>query len=149
MLTFHDAPELETDDDGDCFVECYGYDSNIWEGGIHSCEHVDSIGQIVQETVVIGGEDCNDINPNTYVGAAFNDPTVCAQDDDGDGDADCNLVGLVQSGVYSCDFGVDLPNGGMGPDFVLIQGGLEPNGMYTLTNDFYAMTTEVTQGMWT
>jgi formylglycine-generating enzyme required for sulfatase activity len=37
----------------------------------------------------------------------------------------------------------------MGPDFVLVQGGLEPLGRYTLTNDFYVMTTEVTQGMWT
>ena len=49
------VPEDEIDDDGDCFVECYGFDSNTWEGGIHNCEHVDSIGQIVQETVVIGG----------------------------------------------------------------------------------------------
>ena len=143
------APDDEIDDDGDCFVECYGFDSNTWEGGTHSCEHVDSTGQIVQETVVIGGEDCNDDNPDTYVGAAYNDPTVCAQDADGDGDADCNLVGLVQSSVYGCDFGVDLPNGGTGPDFVLIQGGLEPKGRYTLTNDFYVMTTEVTQQMWT
>ena len=37
----------------------------------------------------------------------------------------------------------------MGPDFVLIEGGLEPLGRYTLTNDFYVMTTEVTQAMWT
>ena len=144
------APDDEIDDDADCFVECYGFDANIWEGGVHSCEHVDGIGQIVQETVVIGGEDCNDDNPDTYVGAAYNDPTVCAQDADGDGDADCNLVGLVGLTTnYSCDFGVDLPNGGMGPDFVLIQGGLEPLGRYTLTNDFYVMTTEVTQQMWT
>ena len=64
--------------------------------------------------------------------------------------ADCNLVGLVGVNTnYYCDFGVDLPNGGMGPDFVLIQGGLEPLGRYTLTNDFYVMTTEVTQQMWT
>jgi formylglycine-generating enzyme required for sulfatase activity len=144
------APDDEIDDDGDCFVECYGFNSNTWEGGAHTCEHVDSVGQIVQETVVIGGEDCNDDNPDTYVGAAYNDPTICAQDADGDGDADCNLVGLVGVNTnYFCDFGVDLPNGGMGPDFVLIQGGLEPKGRYTLTNDFYVMTTEVTQQMWT
>ncbi len=37
----------------------------------------------------------------------------------------------------------------MGPDFVLIELGFEPLCRYTLTNDFYVMTTEVTQAMWT
>ena len=35
------------------------------------------------------------------------------------------------------------------PDFVLVQGGVEPLGRYELTHNFYVMTTEVTQQMWT
>ena len=45
-------------------------------GGEHSCAHLDVNGDLVQETVVIGGEDCNDNPLNngsvTYVGAAIN-----------------------------------------------------------------------------
>ena len=26
------SPEFERDDDGDCFVECSGFDLNTWEG---------------------------------------------------------------------------------------------------------------------
>ena len=50
----------------------------------------------------------------------------------------CNLT--------ECDTNIDL-SGGMSIDMNLILGGLEPRGTYTLTNDFYMMTTEVTQGM--
>ena len=32
--------------------------------------------------------------------------------------------------------------------FRLITGGLDPTGTYTLTHDFYVMTTEVSEGMW-
>lgn len=143
------APDDEIDDDGDCFVECNGFDSTIWEGGIHTCQHIDSNGNTIAETVVIGGEDCNDENANTYVGAAINEPLICAQDSDFDGNPDCNLVGnLPWNSSYSCDLGVFLPNGEMGPDFMLIQAGSDPLGRYDISNDFYVMTTEVTQGMW-
>ena len=46
----------------------------------------------------------------------------------------------------TCDETLDLGSG-IGIDFSLIPSGLEPQGRYTLTNDFYIMTTEVTQGM--
>ena len=32
------APDDELDDDGDCHVECSGFDANTWEGGTHACE---------------------------------------------------------------------------------------------------------------
>ena len=41
---------------------------------------------------------------------------------------------------------VDLGNG-IGADFVLIDELDDPLGRYTLNNNFYMMTTEVTQGM--
>ena len=59
-MSFDTDGDGEIDDDDDCFVECFGFDANIWEGGLHTCERVDHTGQMVQESVVIGGEDCND-----------------------------------------------------------------------------------------
>ena len=52
----------------------------------------------------------------------------------------CNLT--------ECDTNIDL-SGGASMDMNLILGGVEPRGTYTLTNDFYLMTTEVTQEMYT
>jgi len=143
------APDDELDDDGDCHVECSGFDSTTWEGGVHTCERIDGTGQLIQETVVVGGDDCNDNNPVIYTGAAYLEPLECDQDADYDGMPDCNLVDLVgQTTDYQCDFGVFPPNGGLGPDFVLVQGGVEPLGRYELTHNFYVMTTEATQKMW-
>ena len=107
---------------------------------------MDSAGQIVQEVVVVGGEDCNDDNADTYIGAAFNAPLICAQDADADGEPDCNLTTSIP--LYTCDYGLFPTSGGEGPDFRLITGGLDPTGTYTLTHDFYVMTTEVSEGMW-
>ena len=146
IAQIQDAPDDEIDDDGDCFVECYGYDANIWEGGVHTCQHVDANGQLTPETVVIGGEDCHDDDPNIYVGAAISEPAICAQDADLDGYPDCNLTNI--NSIYQCDFGVFPSNGGTGPDFVLVPAGDDPLGRYTITNNFYVMTTEVTQDMW-
>ena len=42
------VPFDEIDDDGDCFVECSGFDANMWEGGTNTCEYVDDSGQTVQ-----------------------------------------------------------------------------------------------------
>jgi|GEM_PF-1528799 len=143
------APDDEIDDDGDCHVECSGFASNVWVGGIHSCERIDSTGQLVQETTVVGGDDCNDNNATIYTGAAYLEPLECEQDADYDGLPDCNLIDLVgETTDYRCDLGVFPPNDGMGPDFVLLQGGLEPLGRYELTHNFYVMTTEVAQQMW-
>ena len=63
------SPWLETDDDGDGYVECSGYDASTWEA-----------------SAVTGGDDCNDsiadlfprIHPDTLL------PT-CFADYDGDG----------------------------------------------------------------
>ena len=49
-------------------------------------------------------------------------------------------------GLTSCDTNLDL-GGGQSIDMVLIPAGSDPQGRYDLTNDFYLMTTEVTQGM--
>ena len=66
-------PSDEVDDDGDLFVECEGFDPIIWEG----------------DSSVIGGDDCNDNSPNTYVGAApGSNPLACLTDLDGDGFSD-------------------------------------------------------------
>ena len=149
LATIQNAPELETDDDSDCFVECNGFDANTWEGGGHICEHLNGVGQIVQETVVIGGEDCNDESSIIYVGAAINDPLVCAQDSDFDGEPDCNfLTNQNQFYNYFCSYGLFIPNSNTGLDFTLIPSGTSADGTFTITNDFYMMTTEVTQGMW-
>ena len=123
------SPDFEVDNDGDGFVECYGFDSANWLGDVN----------------VIGGGDCQDGNAMTFPGAAVNQPEVCAQDLDNDGDPDCNLTGI--SPGYSCDTGV-FPSVGLGPDFLLIPAGTDPLGRYSISFDFYMMTTEMTQGMW-
>ena len=62
-----------------------------------------------------------------------------SEDSDCDGmNDDCFLT--------NCDMSVDLGNG-IGIDFVLIDELDDPSGRYSLSNDFYMMTTEVTQGM--
>ena len=61
---------------------------------------MDSTGQIVQEVVVVGGEDCNDDNADTYIGPTSQGlmmPLICAQDADADGDPDCNSDHLDSS----------------------------------------------------
>ena len=84
---------------------------------------------------VTNSDDCNDTDATS---------TILAEDADCDGVPDgCFLTG--------CDLSVDLGDG-IGVDFVLITNGdgtdlEDPLGRYTLTNDFYMMTTEVTQGM--
>jgi large repetitive protein len=122
------SPDLETDDDGDGFVECTYY-SSVWSSS----------------TVVQGGDDCDDSSDTTYVGAAANYPSLCAQDSDLDGEPDCNLTGISQD--YNCGYGVFYSNGD-GPDFHLILAGVDPLGLYEITHDYYVMTTEVTMGMW-
>lgn len=47
-----------------------------------------------------------------------------------------------------CNFGTSCDSGGQWYDLNLISIGTEPLGRYGLTNDFYMMTTEVTEEMW-
>ena len=122
-------PADESDDDLDGYVECNGYDAQTWEGDVN----------------VIGGDDCNDMNAFTYTGAAANSPDLCVQDFDNDGEPDCNLMGIHQD--YSCDIGI-IPYVGDGPDFILVPSGADPLGRYSISFDFYMMTTEVTEAMW-
>ncbi|MGC6510397.1 MAG: putative metal-binding motif-containing protein, partial [Myxococcota bacterium] len=88
------VPTNETDDDLDGFVECSGFDSQLWEGDVS----------------VIGGDDCQDNSDFTYPGAAVNSPGVCAQDLDNDGDPDCNLTGIHPD--YVCDTALFRSDGG-------------------------------------
>ena len=96
LIGFQDSPSDETDDDGDCYVECSGFDSNTWEGGIHACEYIDGNGSPLVETVVVGGDDCQDNDENTFPGAAILNPTVCAQDLDQDGQPTVICQGSIQ-----------------------------------------------------
>ena len=94
------VPTDEVDNDGDCFVECSGFDASTWEGDPHVCEYTDLTGQLVQETTVIGGDDCLDSAPNarfTYPGAAYLDSTTeCSCDNNFDGiDDGCGVHGSV------------------------------------------------------
>ncbi|MEC7986150.1 MAG: MopE-related protein [Myxococcota bacterium] len=131
------TPPDEFDDDGDGYVECTGFISVGWEGS----------------SSVIGGADCDDSNEYTFPGAAQNiaDPTFCVQDADDDGNPDCvrwpTNADQVGPTDYFCDYGVFLTDT-VGPDFVLISAGDDPVGRYTLTTDFYMMTTEVTNAMY-
>ena len=131
------VPSDEFDDDGDGYVECSGFDAALWLG----------------DPNVVGGEDCNDIYPNaafTFPGST-GDPNVCAQDVDGDGLSDCvfqpsNII-QVPRDEYYCDMGIFLTDH-VGPDFVRIPAGDDPLGRYSISFDFYMMTTEVTVAMW-
>ena len=88
----------------------------------------------------------------SHPGAAENIPShFCVADADQDGNPDCvrwshNLL-QPSYGAYSCDYGVFITSE-VGPDFKLIPAGIDPNGRYELTNDYYVMTTEVTQAMY-
>ena len=132
------VPDDEYDDDGDGYVECSGWFIGAWEG----------------QPSVVGGDDCNDENDYTFPGAAEleTDPNLCVQDLNEDGYADCvrwqTNAEQPGSADYFCDYGIFLGGGTtIGPDFVKIPAGDDPLGRYTLTNDFYMMTTEVTQAM--
>jgi len=83
---------------------------------------------------VLTVDDCDDGDPSTV-----NDMDcdgVLTVDDCNDGDA--NVVSVC----------VELSlGGGQSMDLVMIPSGSDPQGRYTITSDFYLMTTEVTQGM--
>ena len=109
-------PVDEVDNDGDCFVECSGFDASTWEGGSNDCAYIDTTGQLIQETIVLGGYDCLDDGIDAvyaYPGAAYLDnPNACACDLDFDGYDDlCNFSGCsgdaewtmeVVYGLWAC-----------------------------------------------
>ena len=49
-------------------------------------------------------------------------------------------------GFGNCDMSIPLGNGLMA-DFIQIAAGTSPTGAYSISNNYYIMTTEVTQGM--
>ena len=75
--------------------------------------------------------------------------TVTPNDGTEDGFTSSDSVTVAsECGLTDCDVNLDL-GGGQSIDMVLIPAGDDPLGRYTLTQDFYMMTTEVTQGMFT
>ena len=84
-----DAPEDETDDDGDSFVECY-----------------DGLFDWLGDASVQVGEDCDDDDPYAYPGASPSDvdPEACTRDADEDGWGDASATDPVTPGS-DCDDG--------------------------------------------
>ena len=141
QLEIGGIPEDELDNDGDGYVEC-DRESPVPEWfGEEGFTFIGDDGL----TYVYGG-DCNDNLDYVYKGAAVNQPNICAQDENGDGEPDCALSSHISN--YTCDFGVFFDNG-FGVDFVRVENDdlIDPLGKYALHHDFYIMTTEVTQGM--
>ena len=104
---------------------------------------------------VLTADDCDDENVNSTTIAADGDcDGVLTADDCNDEDSSSTIVAEDENcdgirdfcALTNCDTSLDL-GGGQGIDLVLIPAGSDPLGRYTLTNDFYLMTTEVTQGM--
>ena len=142
------SPAPERDDDGDGFVECQEYDINTWQG----------------DPAVVEGWDCDDGNPTTYPGAVATPATnECFADDNADGVADCAIDGT--GGWSDCDPEAMLDFFGQQMDFALVQagsvtvgsvggleygrkGGNETQVTVSFSQDWYAMTSEVTQGMY-
>jgi len=80
----------------------------------------------------------------------------CPEEDlDGDGvaaweDCDDNDASVPTVDDLDCDGLIELDlGGGQSIDMVVIPSGTDPLGRYNIANDFYMMTTEVTQGMYT
>ena len=70
--------------------------------------------------------------------------TVTPNDGTEDGVSSTDSVTIASNcGLTDCDVNLDL-GGGQSIDMVLIPAGDDPLGRYTLTNEFYLMTTEVT-----
>ena len=96
---------------------------------------------------VVSSDDCDDNDASS---------TILANDGDCDGvlalddcdDADPNLLAIADD--PDCDGMINLDlGGGQSMELVMIPAGADPQGNYSLTEKFYLMTTEVTQGMFT
>ena len=123
-----------TDPDGDSVS--YGFDWTVdGQAYIGSTQDTDYIGDTLPSSETVAGEvwEC----------------TVTPYDGTVDGSSisvDATVVEPVTCVYGNCDMALDLGNGVV-MDLNLIPAGTEPLGRYTLTRDFYLMTTEVTQGM--
>jgi len=142
------SPAFERDDDGDGYVECQEFDINTWQGS----------------STVVEGWDCDDSNPTTHPGAVtFPATSECFADDNLDGVADCALDSV--GSWTDCDPEAMLDFFGQQMDFAFIPagsvtvgsvGGLEygrkssneTQATVSFSQDWYAMTSEVTQGMY-
>ena len=83
-------------------------------------------------------DDCDDNDSSVYLGATE------GLDDGIDGNCD----GWDNDCAFEeCDWGVHLSNSAI-IDMNLIPAGGDPLGRYSISNDFYLMTTEVTQGIY-
>ena len=126
---------------------------------LQDCDDNDStLGSINDDADCDGlltSEDCDDNNStDTNIAGDCDQDGVGSLDDCDDfdsgstivsEDSDCNGI-PDDCFLTNCDMSVDLGNG-IGADFVLIDELDDPLGRYTLNNNFYMMTTEVTQGM--
>ena len=93
---------------------------------------------------VLTADDCDDSDPSdASLSGDCDQDGVLTVDDCDDSDPNNLSTPITNPG---CPVNLDL-GGGESIDMVLIPAGADPLGRYTLTNDFYLMTTEVTQGM--
>ena len=76
------------------------------------------------------------------------DTSLLAISEDGDCDGVLSAADCDDNDATNVDVCLDL-GGGQSMDLVLIPSGSDPQGRYTISSDFYLMTTEVTQGMFT
>ncbi len=149
-------PPNEVDDDNDCFVECSGFDPNLWEGGSHSCSYRDVNYQTVVGNAVMGGDDCNDNSNMTYVGAApQTNPHTCLTDLDGDGISDrswnlCNQTMNFGDARYVMEGFNRLRLGGVGnfdgdqtPDFLVGSGNVGSFTINTFPGAFFSESTPI------
>ena len=154
-LTFPGAAENESD--SECLTD---EDEDGWSAEVGDCDDGDaSTVDDMDCDGVLSVDDCDDGDASMP-----NDDMDCdgvlSVDDCDDGDAstvdDMDCDGVLS--VDDCDDGdanvdtvcVELSLGfGQSMDLALIPSGSDPQGRYTITSDFYLMTTEVTQGMFT
>ena len=105
----------------------------LWIDAVYACEQpIDGYGGYYSNTA----DDCDDLEALSYPGG----PEIL---DDG---IDGNCDGWDNDCAFgTCDWGVYLSNYAI-IDMNLIPAGDDPLGRYSLSSDFYLMTTEVTQG---
>ena len=154
------TPSDEIDDDGDGYVECIGFIGVGWEG----------------DPNVIGGNDCDDRATDNN-GDGDPDGIYTFKVQQNCTPMPLHQISIFASQIkmkmayqtvpacrtihnreaplgYYCEYGIFLDTGNLsttgavGPDFVYIPSGEDPDGRYELSQSFYMMTTEVTREMY-